>query len=186
LDLIPTHCKLPSEVFESLHSLGMIYTCARACALKHYNTHTKAITEVFRKKLPFLACVLFTAQWQLRWESLHFWLPPSLCVSLCLCVLPLNRTAQTAWERLTTRGSAQRHIKGPPICTAAYTHPHIHKHWLTYLGLLSLNFIASGRTITLFDSVCVWVNYWGGARLTNRPKRWNSSRITITFLLFPY
>ena len=63
--------------------------------------------------------------------------------------------AQTAWERLTTRGSERRYIKGHPICTAAYTHPHIHKHRLTYLGLLSLKFITSGRTITLFDSVCV-------------------------------
>lgn len=70
--------------------------------------------------------------------------------------------AQTAWERLTTRGSEQRNIKGHPICRAAYAHPHIHKHRLTYLGLLSLKFITSDRTITLFDSLCVWVNYKRG------------------------
>lgn len=65
--------------------------------------------------------------------------------------------AQTAWERLTTGGFEQCDIKGHPICTAAYAHPHIHKHGLTYLGLLSLKFITSGRTITLFDSVRVCV-----------------------------
>lgn len=82
------------------------------------------------------------------------------CLSLsvsCLYLSPCHALeiktrgqAQTAWERLTTRGSEQRYIKGHPICTAAYTHPHIHKHKLTYLGLLSLKFITNGRTITLF------------------------------------
>lgn len=115
--------------------------------------------------------------------------------SVSLCVLPLKKRkkkkkrgqAQTAWEWLTTRGSEQRYIKGHPICTAAYTHPHIHKHRLTYLGLLSLKFITSGRTITLFDSMCVSQLQEGRVQLIHSStwpkssKLWNRSCIIIRF-----
>lgn len=132
-------------------------------------THTKAITEAFRKKLPYLAFFPFHRinQKQQSWESLPF-SPIFLSLSLSLsCPWKRRGQAQTAWERLTTRGSERRYIKGHPICTAAYTHPHIHKHRLTYLGLLSLKFITSGRTITLFDSMCVSQLQEGRVQLIN-------------------
>lgn len=59
----------------------------------------------------------------------------SLSPSFFLCFCPWKRKGQTqpAWEQRTTTRSEQRDIKGHPICTAAYAHPHVHKHRLTYL-----------------------------------------------------
>lgn len=111
-----------------------------------------------------------------------------LSISLS-CPWKRKGQAQTAWERLTTRGSKQRYIKGHPICTAAYTHPHIHKHRLTYLGLLSLKFITSGRTITLADSacvcVCVWTTRGEGSTINSWtvPKTW---KVLEQFLHYHY
>ena len=125
----------------------------------HSHAHTKAITEYLGEialfSLPFFSLSKASTK-DSKAEKACFSLsfPPSLSLPVS-CPWKRGGQAQTAWERLTTRGSERRYIKGHPICTAAYTHPHIHKHRLTYLGLLSLKFITSGRTITLFDSVCV-------------------------------
>lgn len=113
----------------------------------------------------------------------------SLSPSFFLCFCPWKRKGQTqpAWEQRTTTRSEQRDIKGHPICTAAYAHPHVHKHRLTYLeggwggGLLSLKFITNGRAITLSDRM------WS-TRSKNFPKQLQLAKkvaiLELAILLF--
>ncbi len=143
--------------FTNVWLLGYIgvYICRDEDAPSHF-TITHIHTHMQRQLQRYLRSIaLFSL---LSFHSIKPSLPsslfsPSLSLSVS-CTCKRRGQAQTAWERLTTRGFKQRYIKGRTIFTAAYTHPHIHKHWLTYLGLLSLKFITSDRTITLLDSAC--------------------------------
>jgi len=131
-----TNTRCPSA---ALLDIIWYYSCIYLCKMDlhmHTPQTQSLITEILNRNC---SSAWFFSQNQPR--TLKLGKPVFLCyfrvsVSLSMsCPWKRKGQAQTAWERLTTGGSEQRYIKGQPICTAAYTHPHIHKHRLTYFGV---------------------------------------------------